>query len=71
MAFASEGWRHCHFKYTDDHRRTSCIATVDSGYRPAIPFDSWVVSRLASINASIDVDLYVLPNDGDEHDYRI
>ncbi len=42
-----------------------------SGYRPSIHFDTAVVQRMASINGTIDVDLYIMPADGDEEDYRV
>ncbi|MCU0544308.1 MAG: DUF4279 domain-containing protein [Oscillatoriaceae cyanobacterium Prado104] len=41
----------------------ACVIYYRSGSVPAIHFDRDIVDRAAKLNAEIDVDLYVLPNE--------
>jgi hypothetical protein len=48
---------------TKYHPDLVCVIHSYGGDRPAIPFDREIIKELAVLNASIDIDLYVLDGD--------
>jgi hypothetical protein len=64
------GWNELQKLCSTLEAELSCVIYT-SGYRPTIHFDSAVIQQMASIAGRIDVDLYVMPDDGDQEDYKV